>query len=302
MAKTVSTTILALLLGSFLVVPAAARQTQPSSKPAQPQAAAVTAQLVKGNLYWIKGGNGANTAFYIGANSVIIIDAKMTADAAKQMIAEISKVTDKPIKMIIITHSDGDHVNGLIGFSMGLEIVASANCKSEMEEAFKDEKMAAFRAFLPNRTYPSLTTLTLGEPPVQLMHFGAAHTSGDTTVVFPAERVAFVGDLAFVGRDPLIHRQKGGTSIGYIATLKKLLDLPVDTFLSGHADPLTKNDLKTLLGALEEKMAKVEALVKEGKTLDEVKAAFGIAPAAAGQPSRWPSLVEVIYLDLTEKK
>ncbi len=85
--------------------------------------------------------------------------------------------------------------------------------------------------------------------------------------------------------------------------MKKLIELPgVETYLSGHADPLTKADLKTLLTALEEKVAKVKTMIAEGKTLDDIKTAFGIATAPGGQPSRWPSFVENVYLELSEKK
>jgi cyclase len=269
----------------------------------QGQAAPVTVQPIKGGIYLVKGGSGANTAFVAGEKSVCVIDAKMTADSARAMIAEIGKITSKPITHVLITHSDGDHVNGLDGFPAGLTIVASENTAQEMAEAFKDERYAPLRAYLPNLKHSPGRKVTLdnGFPRIDLLHFGAAHTSGDTIVYFPVEKVAFVGDLAFVGRDPLIHRQKGGTSMGYAATLKKMLDLDVDTYLSGHADPLTKADLKPVLAALEDKMAKVQAMVKEGKSIEDVRKAFGIEAPAAGATRR-PSLVEVIYLDLTEKK
>jgi len=91
--------------------------------------------------------------------------------------------------------------------------------------------------------------------------------------------------------------------LGQAQTLKKLIALEgVDTYLSGHADPLTKADLKALLTTLEEKVAKVKAMIAEGKTLDEIKAAFGLTPPAGGQPSRFPSFVENVYNELTGKK
>jgi len=67
---------------------------------------------------------------------------------------------------------------------------------------------------------------------VMLYYFGQAHTSGDLVVYFPNERVAFIGDLAFLGRDPLIHRRKGGTAIGYVNTLKFMVARSGQGFLS----------------------------------------------------------------------
>lgn len=293
-------TALCLIMPAFVADSSSAQAAKPAP---QGQAAPIAVQPIKGGIHLVKGGSGANTAFVVGEKSVCVIDAKMTADSAKAMIAEIGKVTPKPITHIVITHSDGDHINGLAGFPTGLTIVASENTAREMAEAFKDERYAPLRAYLPNLTHSPGRKVTLdnGFPRIDLLHFGAAHTSGDTILYFPAEKVAFVGDLAFVGRDPLIHRQKGGTSTGYIATLKKMLELDVDTYLSGHADPLTKAELKPVLASLEEKTAKVQAMVKAGNSIEDVRKAFGIAAPAAGAAQR-PSLIEVIYLDLTEKK
>jgi glyoxylase-like metal-dependent hydrolase (beta-lactamase superfamily II) len=88
----------------------------------QSQAQPVTVQPLKGGIYFLKGGSGANGGFFVGAKGVVVIDARMTAAAAREMIAEIRKVTPLPVTHVILTHSDLDHVNGLGGFPAGLEI------------------------------------------------------------------------------------------------------------------------------------------------------------------------------------
>ncbi|MCX6562675.1 MAG: MBL fold metallo-hydrolase [Candidatus Aminicenantes bacterium] len=269
-----------------------------------PQPPPLTVQNIKGHIYLVKGGSGANGGFFIGAKGVVVIDAKMTAEAAKQTIAEIRKITPLPITHLLITHSDLDHVNGLGGFPPGLKILAHAQTKKDMDEAFqKDEALKPLLAYLPNQTFTDDFDLKgLGEE-IRLLYFGPAHTSGDIVVFFAAEKVAFIGDLAFIGRDPLIHKQKGGTSFGLVKALKDLLALDAETYIAGHNDPLTKNDIQGLMTSVEEKQAKVRDMIKAGRSLDEIKAAFGIA-AAAGAPAgrSWPSLVEIIYQELTEKK
>jgi len=263
----------------------------------------ITVQQIKGNIYMVKGGSGANTGFVIAEEGVLAIDAKMTEESTKQVVAEIRKLTSKPIVTVVITHSDGDHVNGLTGFPRQeiKQIIAHEQTKKDMEEAFKDSKMEALRAYLPTQTFSKdLSVLIPKTCLADLKHFGPAHTSGDTVVYFPDEKVAFIGDLVFIGRDPLIHRQKGGTSFGLVNNLKKILELDAETFISGHNDPLTKKDIQGLLSSIEDKQAKIKDMIKEGKTLDEIKKAFGLESVPGGR--RWPSLVEVIYLDLTEKK
>ena len=255
---------------------------------------------VKGNIYEVKGGSGANTGFFIGEKEVLVIDAKMSEESAKQMIAEIKKLTSNPIEHIILTHSDGDHVNGLIGFPEGINIIAHHQTRKHMDEAFKEPKQ---RLYLPTQTFSTKMKLYSGSKLIKLLYFGPAHTNGDIVVFFPEEKVAFLGDLIFLGRDLLIHRHKNGSSFGAVKTLKSILELDADTFVHGHGDIASKSDIEGLVKSLEEKQNKIKALIQEGKTLDEIKKVFNVEdrPAQPGR-RRWLSLVETIYLEITEKK
>jgi cyclase len=266
------------------------------------QQSALKAEKVADNIYMVTGGV-ANTGFVVGDNEVLAIDAEMTADQAKQMIGEIKQVTSKPLTKIILTHSDGDHVSGLSGFPQGLEIISSLKAREEMAEAFQSPEMQALQAYLPTRTFSDKMDIDFPPERIQLFQFGPAHTSGDIVIFLPAKKLAFVGDLVFMGRDPLIHRQKGGSCSGLIKTLQALLKLDADRYIPGHNDPLSKSDIETVLKSLQEKRDKVGSLIREGKSLEEVKKAFGIAdrPAKPGGFS-FPSLVETIYLELSERQ
>jgi glyoxylase-like metal-dependent hydrolase (beta-lactamase superfamily II) len=261
----------------------------------------ITAEKIVDNIYIVKGGV-ANTGFVVGDKEVAAIDAQMTAESAKQMIAEIAKVTSKPLAKLILTHSDGDHVNGLAGFPKGIEIISNAQAKNEMAEAFKAPSVQQLQSYLPTRTFADKMDLDLAPERIQLLYFGPAHTSGDAVVFFPARKLAFVGDLVFIGRDPLIHRQKGGTCSGLIKTLKALLELDADKYVPGHGGIVSKSDVEGVMKSLQEKQDKIKSLVQAGKSLEEVKTAFGIpnTPAKPGGFS-FPSIIEVIYQELSVK-
>lgn len=84
----------------------------------------VTHEVAKGAVYWIEGGSGlnANSGVIIGTTGVIVVNAKINPASAQRVIAEVAKLTAKPITHVILTHSDGQ--NGLTGFPDGLTIIA----------------------------------------------------------------------------------------------------------------------------------------------------------------------------------
>ena len=278
------------------------QQQQAQPRQYQQQPAPIALEKIADGIYEVKGGSGANCAAIIGRKEIMVVDAKMSEESARQMLAEIKKLSDVPVTVLAITHSDGDHVNGITGFPADIKIWAQEETKRYMDEAFKDEKQ---RAYLPRiETFASGgPEYDLGGRKVELLYFGPAHTSGDAVVYVPDAKVAVLGDLYFAGRDPLVHRHKNGDSFGLVKVLQSALALDADTFLSGHADKAARTDIEGIIQALQEKQAKVEALFREGKSLEQTLEAFGLKatpPAQEGRP-RFMNLVEVMWLEISQK-
>ncbi|MGQ9801104.1 MAG: MBL fold metallo-hydrolase [Candidatus Saccharicenans sp.] len=259
-------------------------------------------EKIRDNIYLIKGGSGANCYFITGQKSNLLFDAKMTPDSFKEMLSEIQKISPKSLGMIILTHSDGDHVNGLKGLTEKVKILAHKKTYEEMLPAV--EQTPELKEYLPSETYEDSQMLEFEGTRLELRNFGPAHTSGDTITFIPASKVAIVGDLMFFGRDPLIHKHKNGTFFGYLKTLQAMLDYrpEIEAFLSGHSDPVGRQEVKGLIDSLKEKEARVRQMIEQGRTLDEIKLAFGVQPPPAGTTVRRPLLVEIIYQEITEKK
>ncbi len=93
-------------------------------------------------MYWVQGGAGSNDGFIVGTNGVIVVDTKTTVDSEKGVIAEIAKITPKAVNTVIITHSDGDHVNGLAGFPDGLTILLKQTAKRKWKIGRQQEPRA----------------------------------------------------------------------------------------------------------------------------------------------------------------
>lgn len=256
----------------------------------------VTAHKINENVYEVRGGAGSNSSFIIGDDGVILIDAKMTDQSAGDMIEAIKKITDKPVKLLILTHSDGDHVNGMTGLPENISIIAHVNTARDIK---KENESGRVKLPLPGLTFSEKMPVSnlKGNQDIILYYFGPAHTDGDIVVYMPEYRIAVIGDLFFKGMDPLIHRHKNGSSEGLVNALQKIIDLDAEYYLSGHAEPVKKKEIVSLRKTVIEKRNRVKSMIANGKNLDDVKKAFGIA---AG-PGRWPSLVEIIYNEMISK-
>ena len=110
------------------------------------------------NLYEIHGGRGANGGFYIGDNSVLVIDAKMDKESVAQVLKGIKNLTDKPIKYLVNTHSDGDHITGNRYFPESVIFVSHENCRKEFFHPRRDGSPSGWDTpelapFVPSITY-----------------------------------------------------------------------------------------------------------------------------------------------------
>src|SRR5580700_2066181 len=227
---------------------------------------------VKDNVYWVQGGVGSNDGFIVGTTGVVLVDTKTTVDSEKGVIAEIAKVTPKMVNTVIITHSDNDHVNGLAALPAGLTIIAQENCKSEMQ-ASASSRNPAPQDRLPTKTYAKTDKLTIDGIHIRLYHWAPGHTSGDTVVYLPDQKIVFGGDLLVTNRpDTGIHPEKNGSAAGWIENVKGILSLNADTYLTGHGEMMTRADVQKKLALIQDKYAKIKTMVAQGKSLDEIKA------------------------------
>jgi glyoxylase-like metal-dependent hydrolase (beta-lactamase superfamily II) len=186
-------------------------------------------------LYRIPGQGGA-TAVYLAGNGVVLVDTKL-ANNGQGILEQVKTVTDKPITMIINTHTHGDHVGSNMFFPANVEIVTHENTKANMEKmpVYQD---AANKNGMPDRTYKDRLTLLGGNDAIDLYYFGPAHTNGDTFVVFRNLRVMHAGDVFANTAQPLIDVNNGGSGIAYGDTIAKAAAgiKNIDTVITGHTD------------------------------------------------------------------
>jgi glyoxylase-like metal-dependent hydrolase (beta-lactamase superfamily II) len=166
-------------------------------------------------LYGYTAEGDPNSGVVIGDSSVLVVDAQATPIMARDVIARIRTVTDKPIKYVVLSHYHAVRVLGASAYE-GAEIIASDVTRDlivERGQQDMDSEIGRFpRLFrgkesIPGLTWPTLTfhkrmTLWLGKREVQIIHIGRSHTAGDTIVWMPKERVCFSGDCVEFAATP----------------------------------------------------------------------------------------------------
>jgi len=166
-------------------------------------------------LYGYTAEGDPNSGVVIGPDSALVVDAQATPEMATDVIARVAKVTDRPVKHIVLTHYHAVRVLGASGYA-GAEIIASDVTRGLIVERGKqdmDSEIGRFpRLFRGKESIPGLTwphvvfhkkmTLWMGEREVQIIHVGRSHTAGDTVVWLPKERVLYAGDTVEFGATP----------------------------------------------------------------------------------------------------
>lgn len=220
---------------------------------------------------------GSNAGFIVGSNGVAVVDTFIGVDPAKELLAEIRKVTNLPVRYVINTHYHLDHTGGNAVFAeAGATIIAHRNVRTwlrtENLKFFgatpKPEDKARVEALaLPDMVYSDAIDLYLGTRLVQVLYM-PGHTGGDSVVFVPDANVVFAGDLVWQHHLPNLI---DASTQPWIQTLDKLLaEHPSATFVSGHGDlatPADVRDLRDYLNTLRLYVAKAQADGKSGQDL-----------------------------------
>jgi len=300
------------VLGVLVAIGAVSMTVRAAQQPAgQPAPRVVEVEKLRDNLYMMRGGGG-NSAVFITADGVTVVDTKNPGWGAP-LLEKIKSVTEKPVTRIINTHTHGDHVSGNVEFPATVDVVTHENTKKNMEfmrtpTGITPAPGAPVNIFKENggrgmskRTFTDKMTIGSGADRIDLHYFGRGHTNGDAWVVFTALKIAHAGDI-FSGKNlPLLDAVNGGSGVEIGNTLAKAAAGlgGVEGIISGHSTVMTPADLREYSDFNKDFSAAVQAAKKAGKTVDDVAASWTI-PAkyqgyAAPQPARLKANVQVVF-------
>jgi glyoxylase-like metal-dependent hydrolase (beta-lactamase superfamily II) len=245
---------------------------------------------VSKHVWYVKGASGAatenegfisNSGFVITEEGVVVYDALGSPSLAQQLIAEIRKVTNKPIVKLIIGHYHADHIYGAQVFKeLGAEIIAPVGVYKYIDSDVGINRLEERRISLypwvdddtyivkPDRLLDKAEEFTLGGITFLINVVGPAHSDGDMTLYVENDRVLFSGDLIFEGRVPYL----GSSDTRFwLETLEKMEMQSLQGLVPGHG-AAAKEPAKTVsltrryLAFIREKMG---AAVEELEAFDE---------------------------------
>jgi glyoxylase-like metal-dependent hydrolase (beta-lactamase superfamily II) len=252
----------------------------------------ITFSEIGRDLYAFTAEGDPNSGIIIGDDGVIVIDAQATPAMAGLVIERVRKVTDKPIKYVVLSHYHAVRVLGASAYN-AQEILASEKCRAMIAERGKEDWDSEYGRFprlfraaesIPGLTWPTVTfkermSLYLGKRRVDLMHIGRAHTAGDIVAYVPDANVVFSGDIV---------EYKSACYCGdahftdWPATLARLGAFRADALVPGRGDALVGADTVAEGIALTRDLLRdtYEPVQREAARGAPLKACFDAANAA----------------------
>lgn len=179
-----------------------------------------------------------NAGVIVADGQCALVDTAATETRALALKEAVARIAPGPPRLVVNTHSHGDHTFGNHLFAGDAVIVAHERARTEMDAVglhltglWPDVHWGDLKVELPALTFRDRLTLRIGGVRADLIHLGPAHTTGDTVVWLPEQRVLFTGDLVMSGATPFCLM---GSVSGSLEAVRRLRELGPRTVVAGH--------------------------------------------------------------------
>ncbi len=246
----------------------------------------VTTTTIKDGLYLLQG-RGGNVMASVGDDGVLLIDSDYPnyAPAYQQALTALG---DGKARFLINTHWHGDHTGGNSYWGeRGGVILAHDNVRERMSSPQDNKYIGRVEpspaVAWPMVTYEDSLALHVNGDTLEVQHYPAGHTDGDSVVFFVNANVVHLGDHFFKDRFPFVDLGSGGTIEGFIANIAVLLEKisPDTVIIPGHGSLANRADLQRYYDMLLATRAEVKSMQAEGLDLAAIQ--------ARGLDSQWAS-------------
>ncbi|MGC3943989.1 MAG: MBL fold metallo-hydrolase [Chryseolinea sp.] len=255
----------------------------------------------------------ANCVWVVFKDYVVVIDANYPW-AAKEILQEIRKTTDKPVRFVLNTHYHHDHSFGNGVFvDAGATIVSTTAAANEMKtlgkkewsENYSGQPLDGFTQVLPSLTFDSTLIFDDGIHRIEFVRMGPAHTQGDAVAYLPHESILITGDL-FVNGNPW------GNNVAdpdadydrWVKVLDTLFSWSVKTIVPGHGEITSSATLTLQRDYLADMLAQVIQCIRKGKSVDETVRSVNLSsyPGYGTNKISTDRSVRAMYQHLSSKR
>lgn len=299
--------------------------------PAQQHPSTISAGLetirIRPNVYVIFGAGG-NVTVNVGEDGLVLVDSGSAAKA-EELLKALKAISSRPIRLIINTSADADHVGGnaVIG-SAGVPVSPDPFANESHATVLAHEnvlrRMSAptgspspFPASMwPTETFTSrFRPIVINDDAVQVIRQTGAHSDSDVMVLFRKADVLVAGDILDLRHFPVIDRARGGSIQSELEALNRLLTefvvpngpqvlkpggtmvVPGHGYVSDYGEVVEYRDMLTVITDI------IRSMIEKGMTLDQVKAANptrGYRGRYASDAGPWTAdlFVEAVYQSL----
>ena len=236
---------------------------------------------VAGTVYMLQGAGG-NIGVSAGDDGIVVVDDQY-APLAPKIRAALATITNKPIKFILNTHYHGDHTGGNAEFSKDGTIIAHENVRKRLQNGtvvMGNATPPAPKEALPIVTFNDRATVHVNGEDIRAVHMPHGHTDGDAVIWFTQSNVVHMGDDFFNGMFPFVDMDNGGTVRGMATDVEAVVaQIKDDTkVIPGHGPLGNRSTLRAFAEMLRGSLAAVDAAMRSGKTLDQIKSEKVLAP------------------------
>jgi glyoxylase-like metal-dependent hydrolase (beta-lactamase superfamily II) len=230
----------------------------------------------------------ANTSWVVFRDYVVVIDAN-TPWGIREILPEIRKTTDKPIRYVFDTHYHWDHTWGnSVMADAGAVIVCSQDCAQELQTKGKAEwdrnptsgeySLTAYRMEGPAVAFGDFLAFDDGQRRLELRKMGPAHTIGDAVAYLPHEQILFTGDLCVSWKSGNNLGDRDANHQHWVQALNQMANWNVKTVIPGHGGPGTPATLRAQSAFIDDLWKQVSAGKRAGKTPDQLIREINLTP------------------------
>jgi cyclase len=299
---------------------------------AQPQqnfdAVEVHSLQVRDNIYMLVGAGG-NITMQLGEDGILLVDTQF-APLSQKILAEIRKISDKPIHYIVNTHHHGDHTGGNVNLRAAGATVTGGNVAGTIRDAAVGAAIVAHENVLnhltavtgaqavPSAGWPTSTyfgekkEMFYNREGIEILHMPDAHTDGDSIVFFRRSDVISAGDVFVTTSYPVIDVANGGSYTGIVNALDRLVDIIIPVYgqdggtrvIPGHGRLSNLGDVLNFREMVIVIRDRMQDMIDKGMTLEQVKAAkptFDYDPVYGSTTGFWTTdrFIEAAYQSLS---